>query len=105
MASVLTPSAVVAENYRNVQVLLKDGRSLVGRTLSEGDFRSENLRLATNPLAPAEVVEISKRDIQRTKLSESSPMPDHLLDTFDEQAVLDLLAFLEAGAPANVDSQ
>jgi putative heme-binding domain-containing protein len=105
LASILTPSAVVAENYRNVQVLLKDGRSLVGRTLSEGDFRSETLRLATNPLAPAEIVEIGKRGIQRTKLSESSPMPDHLLDTFDEQAVLDLLAFLEAGAPVNVNSQ
>ena len=105
LASVFTPSAVVAENYRNVQVLLKDGRSLVGRTLSEGDFRSETLRLATNPLKPAEIVEISKRDMERSKLADSSPMPDHLLDTFDEQAILDLLAFLEAGAPVKGNSQ
>ena len=98
LQSMLTPAAVVAENYRNVQVLLKDGRSLVGRVVSEGDYRSETMRLATNPLKPSEVVEISKRDIERTKLAETSPMPAHLLDTFNEQAILDLLAFLEAGA-------
>ena len=100
LQSVLTPAAVVAENYRNVQVLLKDGQSLVGRVVSEGDYRSETLRLATNPLRPAEIVEINKREIERSKLAETSPMPDHLLDTFNEQAVLDLLAFLEAGARA-----
>ncbi len=98
LASILTPSAVVAENYRNVQVQLQDGRSLVGRIGSEGDFRSETLRLATDPLAPGRIIEINKRDIERTKLADSSPMPDHLLDTFEEQAILDLLAFLEAGA-------
>jgi putative heme-binding domain-containing protein len=98
LQSMLTPAAVVAENYRNVQVLLKDGRSLVGRIFVEGDFRSETMRLATDPLKPSEFVEINKRDIERTKLTETSPMPAHLLDTFNEQAILDLLAFLEAGA-------
>jgi hypothetical protein len=98
LASVLTPSAVVAENYRNVQVRLQDGRVLTGRVLVEGDYRSETLRLATDPLRPATVVEINKRDIEESKLADSSPMPDRLLDSFDEQAILDLLAFLEAKA-------
>ena len=105
LASILAPSAVVAENYRNVQVLLTDGRSLTGRTLSEGDYRSEILRLATDPLRPTEIVEISKREIQRSKLADSSPMPDRLLDTFDEQAILDLLAFLEAGTAGSKGAQ
>jgi putative heme-binding domain-containing protein len=105
LASILTPSTVVAENYRNVQVLLKDGRSLTGRTVSEGDYRSEILRLATDPLRPTEIVEINKRDIDRSKLADSSPMPDHLLDSFDEQAILDLLAFLEAGTASSNQSQ
>jgi putative heme-binding domain-containing protein len=100
LQSVLAPSSVVAENYRNVQVALKDGRALVGRVVSEGDYRSETLRLATNPLKPAEILEINKREIERSKLADSSPMPDHLLDTFDQQAILDLLAFLDTGAQA-----
>jgi putative heme-binding domain-containing protein len=98
LASILTPSAVVAENYRNVQVLLEDGRSLVGRVLVEGDYRSQQLRLATDPLRPSHIVEIDKRQIAQSRLADTSPMPAGLLDTFDEQAVLDLLAYLEAGA-------
>jgi putative heme-binding domain-containing protein len=98
LQSVLTPAAVVAENYRNVQVLLADGRTLIGRALVEGDYRSEKLRLAVNPLKPSEIVELSKREIVQSRQVETSPMPSGLLDTFDEQAVLDLLAFLEAGA-------
>ncbi len=98
LQSVLTPAAVVAESYRNVQVLLTDGRTLVGRALVEGDYRSEKLRLAVNPLKPSEIVEISKREIVQSRQVETSPMPSVLLDTFNEQAVLDLLAYLEAGA-------
>ena len=98
--SILTPSAVVAENYRNVQVQLADGRSLVGRVLVEGDYRSETLRLATDPLKPSQITEINKREIAQSRLAETSPMPSGLLDTYGEQAVLDLLAYLEAGASA-----
>jgi putative heme-binding domain-containing protein len=95
---VLSPSAVVAENYRNVQVLLTDGRVLVGRVVSEGDFRSEKLRLAADPLRPSQITEISKREIDRYQLSDTSPMPQGLLDTFTSADILDLLAFLHAGA-------
>ena len=104
LQSILAPAAVVAENYRNMLVVMKDGRSLTGRVLAEGDYRSQSLRLATNPLRPSEVVEINKQDIERSKTSDTSPMPAHLLDTFDAQAVLDLLAFLEAGAPPPASS-
>ena len=95
---VLTPSAVVAENYRNVQVLLHDGRALIGRVVSEGDYRSETLRLAPEPLRPSQVVEVNKREIDRYQLSETSPMPQGLLDTFTSAEILDLLAYLHAGA-------
>jgi len=99
--SILTPNKVVAENYRNVQVRTTDGRTLVGRVLVEGDFRSEKLRLATQPLAPAEVVEIDKKQIDLVRESELSPMPAGLLDGFTAHEVLDLLAFLTRGARGN----
>jgi putative heme-binding domain-containing protein len=98
LESILTPSKVVAENYRNIQVLAIDGRVIVGRVLAEGDYRSEKLRIATDPLRPAAVVELSKREIDQVRESESSPMPQGLLDSFGQAEVLDLLAFLLAGA-------
>jgi putative heme-binding domain-containing protein len=94
LESILTPDRVVAENYRNVQVLLTDGRVLVGRVLSEGDFRSETLRLAPDPLRPSQVLEINKREIDKYQLAETSPMPRGLLDAFTAEEVSDLLAYL-----------
>ena len=98
LESILTPSKVVAENYRSVQVSTTDGRVHVGRVLVEGDYRSEKLRLATDPLKPSAVVEIDKKEIEQYRESENSPMPGGLLDGFRAEEVLDLLAFLEAGA-------
>jgi putative heme-binding domain-containing protein len=98
LESILLPSKVVAENYRNVQVVTTDGRQIVGRVVSEGDFRSEKLRIATEPLRPSAIVEISKRDIEQAREAETSPMPQGLLDSFTQHDVLDLLAFLTSGA-------
>lgn len=101
LESILVPSKVVAENYRNVQVITTDGRQIVGRIVAEGDFRSEKLRIATEPMRPSVVVELSKREIEQYREVETSPMPQGLLDSFTAQEVLDLLAFLENGR--NVD--
>jgi len=105
LASILTPSAVVAENYRNVQISTTDGRVLVGRVVVAGDYRSETLRLATESLRPAAVVEVNKRQIEHVRESETSPMPSGLLDSFTLEEIRDLLAFLESGANAKPDSE
>jgi len=98
LASILTPSKVVAENYRNVQVSTTDGRNILGRVLLEGDYRSEKLRIATDPLRPSVIVELSKQEIEQYRETETSPMPDGLVDTFRAEEVLDLIAYLEGGA-------
>jgi hypothetical protein len=41
---------------------------------------------------------LSKREIEQYRESETSPMPDGLVDTFRTEDILDLLAFLESGA-------
>lgn len=97
LESILTPAKVVAENYRNAQVRTHDGRVIVGRVLIEGDYRSEKVRIATEPLRPSVVVELSKRDIDEYRPSDTSPMPQGLLDSYRAEEILDLLAFLEDG--------
>jgi putative heme-binding domain-containing protein len=97
LESILSPSKVVADNYRSVQIITTDGRQIVGRVVMEGDFRSEKLRLATEPLRPSAVIELSKRDIDQVRETETSPMPQGLLDSFTQEEILNLLAFLERG--------
>jgi putative heme-binding domain-containing protein len=98
LAHILDPALVVAENYRNVQVRTTDGRTIVGRVVVAGDYRSQELQIATDPLAPSTVVKLHKSDVEEYRESETSPMPRGLLDTFRQEEVLDLLAFLEGGA-------
>jgi len=59
------------------------------------------LRIATEPLRPSVVVELSKREVEQYREVETSPMPQGLLDSFTAQEILDLLAFLTSGS--NVD--
>lgn len=93
----LSPSQVVAENYRNVTIETDDGKLITGRVVASGDFRSPTLRIATDPLRPGETIEIAKRAIVAHRQSPESPMPRGLLDTFRPQEITDLLAFIEAG--------
>lgn len=97
---VIVPSKVIAEQYRTVQIETSDGRLVVGRILSEGDFRSQKLRIATNPLDPRQVIEVAKSDIESHTMTNTSLMPEGLLNTLNEAEIRDLLAYLETAALA-----
>ena len=96
LQSIVTPSASVAENYRNVEVVTEDGRTYVGRMVAEGDFRSEKLLLSVDPLRSNAFVEVDKRQIVDSRTVPTSPMPQGLLDPFTLAEIRDLLAFLES---------
>jgi putative heme-binding domain-containing protein len=95
LQSIVTPSAAVADIYRNSEITTADGRSIVGRVVVEGDFRSEKLLVNTDPLRPTQWVEIDKKEIEEHREATTSPMPEGLLDSFKPQEIADLLAFLE----------
>lgn len=98
LMSVLNPSLVVSEKYRNVQIITNDGRTITGRPIASGDYRSPIVRVATDLLRPTQVVEIPKRDIEIHRDSTLSPMPEGLLNTLTRSEILDLLTFLESSA-------
>jgi len=97
LESVLTPSLSVAENYRNETLTTHAGQVHTGRTIPEGDYRSEKVRLSTDPLDTTKVVEIDKKEIAEHATATASPMPSGLLDTLTLDQINDLLAFLESG--------
>jgi putative heme-binding domain-containing protein len=94
LESILEPSKVVAELYRNVTIVTKGGVIREGRFIAEDDT---TVTLATNPTEPAERSRVRKTDIASQQISELSGMPSGLLDAFEREEILDLLAFLEFG--------
>lgn len=100
LISILEPSKVIDEKYRNTTFTLKDGTSVTGtieREDTAGVVVRPSLALpATTTLRPA--------DIARREVSTVSPMPPGLLNVLSEAQILDLLAYLESGGnPAHAD--
>lgn len=96
LESILEPSRVVSETYRQVTVTTKQGGTVTGR-VAQTDFRLPVLRLASDPLAPQNAVDVAKDDIVSYVESAVSPMPPGLLNRFTRDEILDLLAYLESG--------
>jgi len=96
LVSILEPSKVIAENYRGLQIVTSDGRTIVGQPTLGGDYRSTMLSLATDPRQPFETTEIPKTEIESQKFSDVSWMPAGLLDTFSRDEIRDLIAYIES---------
>ncbi len=86
------PSKVLSEQYMNTAIETTAGKVIIGRIAEETD---EHVVLRPNPLQP-ETVTINKSEIESRQLSKTSPMPAGLLNTFTQEEILDLLAYLES---------
>jgi putative heme-binding domain-containing protein len=93
--SVLNPSAVVAEPYRLTQITTTAGTVVTGRILTGGDFRSELIRVNTDPLRLSMVQDVDRKEIEDVRTLEQSPMPAGLFDVLTLEEIRDLLAWLE----------
>jgi putative heme-binding domain-containing protein len=92
LESILEPSKVVSEQFRNVVVTTNSGKTVVGRLLEDASGR---LVIQPNPLEPGRV-EVKKADVDTMGLSKVSPMPEHLVDGLKAGEILDLIAYLES---------
>ena len=93
LTSILKPSAVISQKYASTMFELSDGRVLTGHTLVT-DFRSPNIDLVPDPLAPHKIVSFPKLEIVERQVSPTSPMPRGLVDGLEKEEILDLLAYL-----------
>jgi len=96
LESIIEPSKVIAEAYRNVVVLHGDGTVTTGRIIRD-DFRESKLVLAPRADAVSELISIPKGEIESWHESPQSPMPAGLLDTLTREEIEDLLVFLLTG--------
>ena len=92
LESIIDPSRVIADVYRNVTISTKSGAIHDGRVVSEN---AKSVTLATNPADPDHQERVSKQEIVSRRVSDASAMPEGLLSTLNRDEILDLLAWLE----------
>lgn len=92
LETILHPSRVVDEKYRNL-ILETDTGEIITGALAGGDVRS--LAIAVDPNEPTILRRIARSSIETRRLSPASPMPEGLLNGLTRDEILDLLAYLE----------
>lgn len=88
LENIVDPSAVVGKDFRMSVLLLDDGRVINGLVVSENE-RTITIQTQTDRV----VIDIDA--IENRKLTDLSPMPEGLLENLDQQAIQNLIAYLQ----------
>jgi putative heme-binding domain-containing protein len=94
LESIVDPNRTISDQYQAVMIATRDGRVTTGRIVN----LSENvLYVSTDMLEPGRLVAVPRNEIEEIQPSPVSMMPEGLLNTFTEDEVLDLMAYLMSG--------
>lgn len=89
LSNMIYPNEEIQDDYKMVVLTTRDGRTYMGNVIAEND------RQLTLRVVGQEPVNISLSNIQTREVSNSSLMPEGLLQTLSDQEVLDLVAYLK----------
>ena len=98
LESLIEPSKVVSDQYQASVFVTASGQTIVGKV---ANLNGDKLMVITNMLDPGKLTDLPRSEIEEQSPSPVSMMPTALLDTFQEDEILDLLAYLKSGGDAN----
>jgi putative membrane-bound dehydrogenase-like protein len=90
LLQIVDPNAGIREGYTLFQIVVKDGRQLLGY-IEESDGKNVSLRDAAGQLTT-----LAEEDVAGKQALPMSLMPEGLLDDLNEQQLRDLFAYLES---------
>jgi putative heme-binding domain-containing protein len=89
--SVTEPSKVISDQYAAVEITTTDGKVVVGRIVN---LHNDTLHVNTDMADPNAITNVRTGRIEKRETSKVSMMPAGLLDTFKEDEIVDLMAYL-----------
>jgi putative heme-binding domain-containing protein len=91
LESILEPNKEISDQYAAVVITTNDGKVVTGRIVN---YAGDQMSVMTNMLDPNGQVNVSAKRVESIEKSKVSMMPSGLLDTFKEDEILDLVAYL-----------
>jgi putative heme-binding domain-containing protein len=91
LESIIDPSKEVSDQYAAAVITLSDGKIITGRIVNHSN---DDMMVITNMLDPNGITKVNVKKIDSIEKSKVSMMPRGLLDTFKEDEVVDLMAYL-----------
>lgn len=98
LESIVEPSKVISDQYQAIVVVTTDGRQLVGRIVN---LNGDDITINTDMLDSNKLVGVNRNKIESIEPSKISMMPDGLLDTLNQDEILDLVAYLYSRGDRN----
>jgi putative heme-binding domain-containing protein len=95
LRDILDPSFRINEKYQTFTFELQSGKVVTGLVVAE---TPTEVKVVENPLVKADPLVVKKADIAERKKSPTSIMPKGLLDKLTHEEILDLIAYVAAGA-------
>lgn len=92
--AIFSPNDEISDQYAHTLFHTKDDKKIAGRILSE---TNDSVNLAPNPFNETYTVRLAKNNIAKREPSPISPMPSGLLNRLNEDEVLALMRYLQAG--------
>jgi hypothetical protein len=94
LEALIEPSKVISDQYQATVFVLSNGQTVVGKV---ANLSGDNIMVITNMLEPGKMTAVPRRMIEEQFPSKTSMMPEGLLDNFQQEEILDLLAYLRSG--------
>src|SRR5262249_56812506 len=91
LESIIEPSKEISDQYAAVTITTTDGKIVTGRIVN---LHGDSISINTNMLDPSAITNVDARKVESKEVSKISMMPEALLDTFQEDEILDLMAYL-----------
>ncbi|HZU35550.1 MAG TPA: c-type cytochrome [Gemmataceae bacterium] len=91
LESIVLPSKTISDQYAAVIISTTEGKVVTGRIIN---LNGNEVMVNTNMLDPNAIVTVNRKRIESMEPSKVSMMPTGLLDTFKEDEIADLVAFL-----------
>lgn len=91
LESIIEPSKVISDQYAAVEIETAQGTIVTGRIVN---LHGETININTDMLNPNAIKGVRRKDIESMKTSKVSMMPEGLIDTLNQEEVLDLMAYL-----------
>lgn len=92
--SIVEPDKVISDQYQATVFVLATGNTVIGKV---ANLNNDVISVITNMLEPGNMTGVKRGDIEEQFPSPVSMMPAGLLDTFTDDEILDLLAYLRSG--------
>jgi putative heme-binding domain-containing protein len=91
LESILDPSKEVSDQYQAIEIRTLDEQIIIGRIVN---LNNDNVMVNTDMFNPGSTRNVDRKNIASMKPSKVSMMPSGALDTFKEDEILDLMAYL-----------